>query len=291
MKRVFLFLVTNILITTMLSVVGYIALSAMGVDPRGYAGLLIFSIIFGFGGATISLLMSKFIAKRSVGAMTIETPRNETEAWLVKTVGTLSQKLGIKMPEVAIYDADEMNAFATGAFKNSALVAVSTGLMRKMTRDEVEGVLAHEMSHVNNGDMVTMALLQGLANTFVIFVSRVVANIAANALAKDSDNARAIQYGIYMVLQMVFMALASIVVFWFSRRREYYADSGAANLVGAPKMISALKRLQQPHGEQEGLPKSMEAFGISGHEEDSLFSTHPSLDNRIAALASRKFSD
>lgn len=284
MKRIFLFLLTNLLITITLSIVGSIALTAMGLDPRSYAGLLVFSFIFGFAGAIISLLMSKSMAKRSVGAQTITTPRNETEAWLLQTVGRQAQMLGIKMPEVAIYQAQEMNAFATGAFKNSALVAVSTGLMQQMSRDEVEAVLAHEMSHVNNGDMVTLALLQGLANTFVIFFSRLVANVVINAISKDSDNARGLYYIVYMVLQVVFMLLANIVIFWFSRRREYAADSGSAHLVGSRKMIAALKKLGQPQGKQEELPQAIEAFGINSPKKDSLFSTHPSLENRIAAL-------
>lgn len=284
MKRIFLFLLTNLLITITLSIVGSIALTAMGLDPRSYAGLLVFSFIFGFAGAIISLLMSKTMAKQSVGAQTITTPRNETEAWLLQTVGRQAQMLGIKMPEVAIYQAQEMNAFATGAFKNSALVAVSTGLMQQMDRDEVEAVLAHEMSHVNNGDMVTLALLQGLANTFVIFFSRVVANVVINAISKDSDNARGLYYIVYMALQVVFMLLANIVIFWFSRRREYAADSGSAHLVGSRKMIAALKKLGQPRGPQKELPESIEAFGINSLKKDSLFSTHPSLENRIAAL-------
>ena len=296
MKRIGLFLIANLLITTMLSVVGFVLMNVLGVNARGYGGLLVISLVFGFGGAIVSLLMSKTMAKRSVGAVTIETPRNETETWLIQTVGRLSQNLGIKMPEVAIYDADEMNAFATGAFKNSALVAVSTGLMRKMSRDEVEGVLAHEMSHVNNGDMVTMALLQGLANTFVIFVSRLVAGIAANTLSRNSDDDEGyggggfVYFAIYTALQVVFMMLANVVILWFSRSREYHADAGAANLVGSAKMIAALKRLQSPHEEEEPLPKAIEAFGIAGQQKDSLFSTHPSLENRIQALQSRTYS-
>lgn len=284
MKRIFLFLLTNLLITVTLSIVGSIVLTVMGLDPRGYGGALVFSFVFGFAGAIISLLMSKTMAKQSVRAQTITTPRNESEAWLLQTVGRQAQMLGIKMPEVAIYQAQEMNAFATGAFKNSALVAVSTGLLQQMDRDEVEAVLAHEMSHVNNGDMVTLALLQGLANTFVIFFSRIVANVVINAISKDSDNARGLYYVVYMALQVVFMLLANIVIFWFSRRREYAADSGSAKLVGSRKMIAALKKLGQPQGKQEELPQSIEAFGINSPQKDSLFSTHPSLENRIVAL-------
>ncbi len=284
MKRIALFLLTNMAVTTALGVIAYIAMGALGIDPQGYIGLLFVSFVIGFAGAIVSLLLSKFMAKRSVGAVVIKEPRNEAEAWLLETVSRQAQTLGLKPPEVAIYEADEMNAFATGAFRNSALVAVSTGLMRQMTRGEVEAVLAHEMSHVNNGDMVTMTLLQGLINTFVIFVSRIVANIAANTFAKNESSARAINFIVYMALQIILMFLANFIVLWFSRRREYRADAGAAKLVGAPNMVAALKRLRQPHEQAEVLPNSIEAFGIAGGKKDSALSTHPSLANRIAAL-------
>lgn len=285
--RILLFLLTNFLVTIALSVVGYIVLTFAGIDPSGLGGLLVFSLIFGFAGSILSLLMSKSMAKRAVGAVVIDKPRNETEVWLMQTVAGQAQKLKIKMPEVAIYAGREMNAFATGAFKNSALVAVSTGLLERMSRDEVEAVLAHEMSHVSNGDMVTMSLLQGIANTFVIFFARIIANIASNALSRDGEGSRGIYFLVNFVLQMVFMTLANIIILWFSRRREYYADAGSADLVGAPKMIAALKKLKEPH--QEELPSNLEAFGISGAQKDSLFSTHPSLDNRIHALERRVY--
>lgn len=286
MKRTLLFLMTNMAVIFVLSIVASIVLNAMGIDPRGYLGYAIFAFILGFVGSMVSLLLSKTMAKRAVGAVVIKEANNETEAWLLNTIERQSNQLGLKMPEVAIYDADEMNAFATGAFRNSALVAVSTGLMRAMTRDEVEGVLAHEMSHVANGDMVTMSLLQGLVNTFVIFASRVLAEIAANTFAKNESSARAIYLMTSLVLQTVLMFFASFIVLWFSRHREYHADAGAARLVGAPKMIAALKRLQQPQilDPEDELPKSINAFGIAGPKKDSLLSTHPSLENRISAL-------
>lgn len=272
--RILLFLAANIVITITLGIIGMILFTVLGIDMDGLAGLLLFSLVIGFGGSFGSLLLSKWIAKHSVGAVTIKTPSTETEKWLMQTVEKQAQTLGFKMPEVAIYEG-EMNAFATGAFKNSALVAVSTGLLEKMSRDEVEAVLAHEMSHVNNGDMITMTLLQGLANTFVIFVSRLVASAFKNGLAR---------FAVRIGLQIGLMFLASLVIFWFSRRREYAADAGAAALVGAPKMIAALKRLQAPVAEEDELPEDLVVFGISGGNKDSFMSTHPSLENRILAL-------
>ncbi len=283
MKRIVLFLATNLAVMTAIGIICTIVFSVLGVERNSIAGLMIFSFIVGFTGAIISLLMSKWMAKRAVGAVVITSPRNEAEAWLVQTITQQAQQLNFKTPEIAIYEADDMNAFATGAFRNSSLVAVSTGLLRKMSRDEVEAVLAHEMSHINNGDMVTMTLLQGLVNTFVVFLSRVVGQIAANALAKNESSARMIYMLTSLVLQVVLMFLANFVVLWFSRRREYAADAGAATLVGAPKMIAALNRLKEPTHENQ-LPGSVEAFGINGTKNDSLLSTHPSLDNRIAAL-------
>jgi len=295
MKRISLFLGTNLLVTTTLSLIGYFVLSAMGYDPRSYAGLLVMSIIFGFAGSLISLMMSKSSAKRAVNAQVITTPKNEEEKWLVDVISRQALNLKIKMPEVAIYYADEMNAFATGPTRNNSLVAVSSGLLKQMTRDEVEAVLAHEMSHVNNGDMVTMTLLQGLVNTFVIFLSRIIANIAVNYLSRNDGNrsSNVGSSGLYImistVFQGIFMALANIVVMWFSRHREYYADAGAADLVGAPKMIAALKRLRDGRPTNEALPPAIKAFGISGSKKDSLSSTHPTLDNRIEALEKRTY--
>ncbi len=283
MKRIVLFLATNLAVMTAIGIICTIVFSVLGVERNSIAGLMIFSFIVGFTGAIISLLMSKWVAKRAVGAVVITSPRNETEAWLIQTITQQAQQLNFKTPEIAIYEADDMNAFATGAFRNSSLVAVSTGLLQKMRRDEIEAVLAHEMSHINNGDMVTMTLLQGLVNTFVVFLSRVVGQIAANALAKNESSARLIYMLTSLILQVVLMFLANFVVLWFSRHREYAADAGSAKLVGASKMIAALNRLKEPTHENE-LPGSIEAFGINGTKNDSLLSTHPSLDNRIAAL-------
>ncbi len=283
MKRIALFLATNLAVMTAIGIICTVVFSVLGVERNSIAGLMVFSLIVGFTGAIISLLISKWVAKRAVGAVVITNPRNETEAWLVQTITQQAQQLNFKTPEIAIYEADDMNAFATGAFRNSSLVAVSTGLLRKMKRDEVEAVLAHEMSHINNGDMVTMTLLQGLVNTFVVFLSRIVAEIAANALAKNESSARLIYMLTSLILQVVLMFLANFVVLWFSRHREYAADAGSAKLVGAQKMIAALNRLKEPAHEDE-LPGSIEAFGINGKKNDSLLSTHPSLDNRIEAL-------
>ena len=221
------------------------------------------------------------MAKKSTGAYVIEQPRNETEAWLLNTVDNQARQLGLKRPEVAIYDAPEENAFATGPSKNNSLVAVSTGLLHGMTREEVEAVLAHEMSHVANGDMVTLTLIQGVVNTFVVFLSRLVANMVAGNSDEEEGSSMA-YFVVSMVLQVLFGFLASFIVMWFSRQREYRADAGAAKLVGAPKMVAALQRLKG-NGEST-LPREMNAMGIAGGEKDSLLSTHPTLDNRIAAL-------
>ena len=284
MKRIFLFIATNLAVMLVITVIA----SILGVsgNPNNLMGLLGFSAVVGFTGSVMSLLMSKWVAKKSTGAHVIEQPSNEVEAWLLNTVENQARQLGLKTPEVAIYDAPEPNAFATGPSKNNSLVAVSTGLMHSMTRDEVEAVLAHEVAHVANGDMVTMTLIQGVVNTFVYFLASVVANIVSSALS-SSDEEEGEGYGsmayfaIQMVLQLVFGFLASFIVMWFSRKREYRADAGAAKLVGAPKMIAALERLK---GGGSTLPAEMNAMGISGAEKDSLLSTHPSLDNRIAAL-------
>ncbi|AUZ04227.1 MULTISPECIES: protease HtpX [Vitreoscilla] len=283
MKRIFLFILTNLAVMAVITIIA----SILGIsgNPNNLMGLLAFSALVGFTGSIISLLMSKWVAKKSTGAQVIEQPANEMEAWLVNTVENQARQLGLKTPEVAIYDAPEPNAFATGPSKNNSLVAVSTGLMHSMTRDEVEAVLAHEVAHVANGDMVTMTLIQGIVNTFVYFLASVVANIVSSALSSDDEEGQG--YGsmayfiIQMVLQLVFGFLASFIVMWFSRQREYRADEGAAQLVGAPKMIAALERLK---GGGSSLPPEMNAMGISGGEKDSLLSTHPTLDNRIAAL-------
>ena len=246
-------------------------------------GLLAFSAVVGFTGSIMSLMMSKWMAKKSTGAYVIEQPRNETEAWLLNTVDNQARQLGLKRPEVAIYDAPEENAFATGPSKNNSLVAVSTGLLHGMTREEVEAVLAHEMSHVANGDMVTLTLIQGVVNTFVVFLSRIIANmVAGNNSDEEGAESSGTFFLVSMVLQILFGFLASFIVMWFSRKREYRADAGAAKLVGAKNMIAALERLKG--NGTSTLPKEMNAMGIAGGEKDSLLSTHPTLDNRIAAL-------
>ncbi|KPN72497.1 protease HtpX [Neisseria sp. 83E34] len=277
MKRIFLFLLTNIAVLVVISII----LSILGLngDPNNTAGLLAFSAVIGFTGSIISLLTSKMVAKRSVGAEVITQPENELEAWLLKTVEAQARQWNIQTPEVAIYDSPEPNAFATGPSKNNSLVAVSTGLLNHMTRDEVEAVLAHEMAHVGNGDMVTLTLIQGVVNTFVIFLSRIISNmVATNDRGETSSG---IYFIVSMVLQILFGFLASIIVMWFSRQREYRADAGAAKLVGTPKMIAALQRLK---GNPSDLPQNMTAMGIASEAKDSLLSTHPSLDNRIARL-------
>lgn len=277
MKRIFLFLMTNIAVLVVIGIV----LSILGVsaNPNDMVSLLIYSAVIGFTGSIISLLMSKTMAKRSVGAEVITQPHNETEAWLLKTVENQARQWNLKTPEVAIYHSPEPNAFATGASKNNSLVAVSTGLLEYMTRDEVEAVLAHEMAHVGNGDMVTLTLIQGVVNTFVVFLARVVSGMVART--EGGGISQGTYFMVSMVLQVVFGFLASFIVMWFSRQREYRADAGAACLVGAPKMIAALQRLK---GNTSDLPKEMAAMGIASEAKDSLLSTHPTLDNRIARL-------
>lgn len=285
--RIVLFLATNLAILLVLGVVMNVVMPAFGVDTSGYTGLLIFAAMFGFGGSFISLWLSRWMAKRSTGAQVITQPRNSTEAWLLRTVERQARQAGIPMPEVAIYESPEPNAFATGASKNASLVAVSTGLLRGMTEDEVEAVLAHEVSHIANGDMVTLTLIQGVVNTFVIFFARVIASVIDNATRSNSNNGQGLgtfaYFGIVMLLELVFGILASMIVFWFSRQREFRADAGAAKLAGSHKMIAALKRLQ---GAQEShLEGSMMAFGIQSKRSFSrLFMSHPPLAERIAAL-------
>jgi heat shock protein HtpX len=234
------------------------------------------------GGSLISLAMSKWIAKRSVGASVIESPRNDSEKWLVETVKRQAKKAGIGMPEVAIYDSPEINAFATGMSRNNALVAVSTGLLRSMTQDEAEAVLGHEVSHIANGDMITLTLIQGVLNTFVFFFAR----IAASAISRGSNH-RFVYFMTVMAFQMVFGLLASVIVMWFSRQREFRADSGGAALAGKQKMIAALQRLQSNQMESQ-LDGQLTAFGISGKRATSeMFMSHPPLEKRIAALRGR----
>ena len=282
MKRVFLFLATNFAILIVLGVALSILMPVLGIDSQSNAGLLLFCAVFGMGGSFVSLAMSKWIAKRSVGAVVIEQPANQQEAWLIDIVKFQASQAGIGMPEVAVWDSPEINAFATGMNRNNALVAVSTGLLGSMTKDEAEAVLAHEISHVANGDMVTLALIQGVVNTFVYFFAR----IAASALSRGSNN-RFMYFMTVMFFQFVFGILASIIVMWFSRRREYRADEGGANLAGAQKMIAALQRLQGDSQESH-LDGQLVAFGISGKKAmAALFLSHPPLEERIAALQAR----
>lgn len=279
-KRMFLFLATNMAVLALVSII----MSILGVNSQQFSGLLIMAALFGFGGSIVSLLLSKWMAKRTTGAQVIEQPRNETELWLVNTVRRQAQEAGIGMPEVAIYDAPEINAFATGANRNHALVAVSTGLLRSMSRDEAEAVLGHEVSHVANGDMVTMALLQGVLNTFVIVLARVVGRIVDGVISGNREN-EGPGFGYFVivfVLEMVFGVFASMIAMWFSRYREFRADAGGAQLAGRQKMIAALERLAQMHGESS-LPKQVAAFGISGGMS-GLLRSHPPLEDRIAAL-------
>ncbi|MDR9835100.1 protease HtpX [Herbaspirillum huttiense] len=291
MKRILLFIATNIAVLVVMSVI----LSLLGVDRfltrsgLNLPMLMVFSLVVGFTGSIISLLMSKSMAKWSTGARVIETPMNGTEAWLLQTVGKLAQRAGIGMPEVAVYDG-EPNAFATGAFRDSALVAVSTGLLQGMTQDEVEAVLGHEVAHIANGDMVTMTLIQGVVNTFVVFLSRVVGYFVDAALRRNNESSGpGIGYMVtVMVCQIVFGIGASIIVAWFSRHREFRADAGAARLLGTPQpMINALARLGG--FSPEGLPQNMAALGISDKPGImALFSTHPPLEQRIAALRGQR---
>ena len=289
-KRVMLFVITNLAIILVLGVV----LNLLGVgsmlDEQGVGldltSLIIFAAVFGFGGSLISLAISKWTAKRLTGARVIKEPSNEVEAWLVQTVSRQATRAGIGMPEVAIYEAPDVNAFATGMRRNSALVAVSTGLLRSLSREEAEAVLGHEVSHVANGDMVTLALIQGVVNTFVIVASRVVGHLVDRVVFKTERGHGPPFYITSIAAQLVFGILASIIVFWFSRRREFRADAGGASLAGREKMVSALKKLQK-NAAQPHLPDQLTAFGISGpvsHGLKRLFMTHPPLEERIAAL-------
>ena len=282
--RILLYLATNLSILVLLGIV----MSFLGIDTTQTSGLLFFAAIFGMGGSFISLAMSKWIAKRSTRARVIDQPQNQSEQWLVDTVRRQAEMAGIGMPEVAVYDAPDMNAFATGMKKNNALVAVSTGLLHNMKRDEVEAVLAHEVSHVANGDMVTLALIQGVLNTFVIFLSRMVAGLINNFLRSDEEGGGLGFLGymaVTIVLELILGLFASIIVMWFSRKREFRADSGAATLAGRQKMIDALKALQAHH-EPSKLPDQMAAFGIRPKTGGlaALFRSHPPLEQRIAAL-------
>ena len=279
MKRVVLFIATNLAILFVLGIVLSILMPVLGLNSASNSGLLFMCAVFGMGGSFISLLMSKTIAKRSVGARVIENPSTNEETWLVNTVRRQAELAGIGMPEVAIYDSPEINAFATGANKNNALVAVSTGLIRSMNRDEAEAVLGHEVSHVANGDMVTLTLIQGVLNTFVYFFARIVAN-----MVNRGNNSAFTYLMTVMAFQAIFGILASIIVMGFSRYREYRADSGGADLAGRQKMIAALERLKSNQTDSQ-LDGQLTAFGISGKRAWSeLFMSHPPLEKRIAAL-------
>jgi len=291
MKRIALFLATNLAVLLVFSVVWMIlstffGLSTFAGGKVNYTGMLVFCAIFGFGGAFVSLLMSKWMAKRSTGMRVIDQPRNEIEQWLYATVKRQAEKAGIGMPEVGIYDAPEINAFATGASRNNSLVAVSTGLLRAMSRDEAEAVLAHEVSHVANGDMVTLTLIQGVVNTFVMFLARIIGNIIDRVVFKNEDGPGIGYFVTVMVLEIVFGILASTIVMAFSRWREFRADAGGADLAGREKMIAALERLAHSYG-QSTLPSEVRAFGISGGVAGGfkkLFMSHPPLAERIQAL-------
>jgi heat shock protein HtpX len=284
MKRIILFVATNLAVVLVLSIV----LKLFGLDRVAagqgiqYGSLLVFSVVGGFTGAIISLLMSKTIAKWSTGAQVITTPGNEAEAWLVETVRKLAAGAGVGMPEVAIYDG-EPNAFATGAFRNSALVAVSTGLLQSMNKEEVEAVLGHELSHVANGDMVTLTLIQGVVNTFVVFLSRVVGSIVDRTVFRTERGTGPGYFITVIVCQIVFGILASMIVAWFSRVREYRADAGSARLLGPRPMVNALHRLGGLAPGQ--LPQALQAFGVAGGRGVmALFASHPPIEARIAAL-------
>jgi heat shock protein HtpX len=288
MKRIFYFLVTNLAIVLVLS----ITMRLLGVEPFLNANglnlnsLLIFAAVMGFGGAFISLAISKWSAKQMSGAVTIENPKTPDEIWLMNIVKKQSQAVGIQMPEVAIFNSPAVNAFATGMSRNSSLVAVSSGLLEMMTKDEAEAVIGHEISHIANGDMVTLTLIQGVVNTFVLFFSRVIGYTVDKVVFKTRQGTGPAFFITMIISELLLGVLASIVVMWFSRQREYRADFGGGQLAGNQKMIAALQRLKTQY-ETSALPKSIAALGISGEQGiglKELFSTHPSLDDRIARL-------
>jgi len=295
MRRIIYFLFTNFAILIVLST----AMRLLGVEPYltpygiNYQSLLIFALVFGMGGSFISLALSKWTAKRLSGAQVITEPSNETERWLVRTVSELATKSNIGMPEIAVFPSDDMNAFATGMRRNKALVAVSAGLLRRMDKEKVKAVLAHEVAHAANGDMVTLALIQGVVNTFVLFLSRVIGHTVDRVVFKNERGHGPAFWITTIIAEIVLAILASIIVFYFSRKREYRADSGAAALVGKKPMIGALEALKasirQPH-----LPDKLAAFGISGAKRSgikALFSTHPDLEDRVAALEISVYPD
>jgi heat shock protein HtpX len=287
MLRTLLFVGTNIAIVLVLGIFLNIILPIFGVSLGDTSGLLMLCLVFGFGGSFISLLLSKWMAIRSTRAKVITAPNTPMERWLLQTVQRLSQKANIPMPEVAIFPSNSINAFATGASKNKSLVAVSTGLLQHMSQDEQEAVIAHEIGHIANGDMVTMTLIQGVLNTFVMFFARLIAGAISSFVARGEEGRGLGMFAhiaVVFVLEMILGVLASIIQMWFSRQREYRADAASANLVGAPKMIAALERLKQ--GAEPELDGQLVAFGIHGKRSE-FFASHPSLEKRIAALRSR----
>lgn len=287
MKRIVLFLATNMAIVLVLSV----SMRLLGVEPYlnanglNLTSLLIFAAVMGFGGSLISLAISKWSAKKAMGVQVIETPSNSTESWLLETVRSYSAKAGIEMPEVGIFETPEVNAFATGMSRNSSLVAVSRGLLQHMSKREAEAVIGHEIAHIANGDMVTLALIQGVVNTFVMFLSRVIGHLVDRVVFKTERGQGPAFFVTMIVAELVLGVLASIIVMWFSRQREFRADEGGATLAGRQHMIAALERLSSQH--PAPLPEKMAAFGISGGDGGGikrLFMTHPPLSERIAAL-------
>jgi len=298
MRRIFLFLLTNVAVLALLTIIVHatgadVALAARGMDWRG---LLVFAAVIGFAGSLISLAMSKWQAKTFMGVQVIGEPQSEAESWLLQTVGEHARRVGIAMPEVGVYEGAEMNAFATGASRNHALVAVSTGLLRGMTRQEIHAVLGHEITHVANGDMVTLALIQGVVNTFVIFLSRVLGTLLDGFFSGGRTEERRGSGPFYfvsvIVLQVVLGLFANLIVMWFSRQREFRADAGGARLDGTENMIAALERLQANEAAQ--LPGSLRTFGISGDAGSGLkrlFMSHPTIPERIAALREGRYAD
>jgi len=287
MKRIVLFLATNFAIVLVLS----LSVRLLGVEPyltgQGLSlqSLLIFAAVMGFGGSFISLAISKWMAKKSMSVRVIERPTNPTESWLVDTIRNYAVNVGINMPEVGIFDSPQVNAFATGMSKNNSLVAVSSGLLQQMTREEAEAVLGHEIAHIANGDMVTLALIQGVVNTFVMFLSRVIGHTVDRVLFKSERSGGPTFFVTMIIAELVLGVLASIIVMWFSRQREFRADHGGASLAGRKNMIAALERLDRLH--PAPLPEKMAAFGIAGGGASGikrLFMTHPPLADRIAAL-------
>lgn len=291
MMRIFLFLATNIAIMVVISIIFSLlgltgTLDANGVDLNLNA-LLVMSAVIGMSGSFISLAMSKWSAKRGMGVHVIEQPQNKTEQWLVELVARQAQRVGVDMPEVGIFQTPDANAFATGMTKNSSLVAVSTGLLQSMSPDEVEAVVGHEMSHVANGDMVTMALMQGVVNTFVYFFASVIGHVVDRVIFKTEEGHGMGYFIVQIIAQIALSFLASMLVMWFSRHREFKADAGGAKLAGRDKMIGALRALQRAHDPEE-LPGQFAAFAINGGGVKKLFMSHPPLEERIAALQNQR---